>query len=99
MYVEARIVSVSVSKVAAALDMFPWFSLGEGFCAWHAARVHHRCRLLFPPDSACERMGSFMRLAWDQRQGRASPVYVSDRLFVMQAPSSACRSRQWAAPA
>lgn len=26
-----------------------------------------------------------MRLAWDQRQGRSSPVYVSDRLFLMQA--------------
>ena len=26
-----------------------------------------------------------MRLAWDQRQGSASPVYVSDRLYIMQA--------------
>ncbi len=85
MYIEARLMTVDVSKVAAALDMLPWFSLGTGVCAWHATRVHHRCRLLFPPDSPCERMGSYMRLAWDQRQGRASPVYVSDRLYLMQA--------------
>ena len=88
-YIQARILSVNVSKVASALDSFPWFSIGTRnswlSSAWHAARVHHRCRLLFPPDAPCERMGSFMRLAWDQRQGRASPAYVSDRLYLMQA--------------
>ena len=26
-----------------------------------------------------------MRLAWDQREGKASPVYVADRVFLMQA--------------
>lgn len=86
MCIEGYTLSVNVPKVAAALDTFPWLSVGDGrICTWHAARVHHRCRLLFPPDSPCERMGSFMRVAWDQRQGRASPVYVSDRLFLMQA--------------
>lgn len=85
MCIEGYKCSVNVPQVAAALDTLPWLSVGEEICTWHAARVHHRCRLLFPPDSPCERMGSYMRLAWDQRQGRASPVYVSDRLFLMQA--------------
>ena len=88
MYIEARQVTVDVSSVAAALDTLPWFSLGAGagaMVAWGAARVAHRCRVLFPPDSPCERMGSYMRLAWDQREGKASPVYVADRVFLMQA--------------
>ena len=59
----------------------------DGFktCAWHFTRLHHRCRTLFLPDSPVEGVGSLVRLAWDPRQGRASPVYVQDRVFLMQA--------------
>ena len=32
------------------------------FIAWHVGRVHHRCRLLFLADTACEGIGSFPRL-------------------------------------
>jgi hypothetical protein len=45
---------VDVSAVAASIDTIRWFALGSGgsrSCAWHAARVHHRCRNLFPPDN------------------------------------------------
>jgi len=88
MYVEARKVVVDIARVAATLDLQPWFHVGmpgTGMVAWHAGRVHHRCRLLFPPDTSCEGTGSHLRLAWDTRQGQASPVYVSDRAFLMQA--------------
>lgn len=39
---------VDASLVAATVDSEPWFSVGRGeaaFCAWGAARVHHRCAL------------------------------------------------------
>ena len=86
--VEAPRFDVNVARVAATLDVQPWFHVGKppnGYSAWHAGRVHHRCRLLFPPDTACEGVGSYLRLAWDQQQGRQSPVYMSDRAFLMQA--------------
>ena len=96
MFVEASKVVVNIAKVAASLDSQSWFHVGRlrggvssggvsPLIAWHAGRVHHRCRLLFPPDTACEGVGSFLRLAWDQRRGMASPIYVSDRAFLMQA--------------
>ena len=77
-----------ITKVCAALDLHPFFSLGsheKAYVAWGAARLAHRCRTLFPPDSACERAGSFMRLAWDQRSGQQSPVFVADRTLLMHA--------------
>ena len=51
--------SVNVAGVSASLDMCPYFSTGTfpGYRrpahhpAWHATRVHHRCRLLYPPDA------------------------------------------------
>ncbi len=79
---------VDAAKVGGALDSHPWFALGDGprsRCCWHAARAHHRCRLLFPPDSPCERIGSLMRLFWDQRQGRVPPSSVADRIYLAQA--------------
>ena len=53
-------------------DSQPWFSLGEGFCAWQVAHVHHRCKLLFPPDSALERMGPSCH--WHEASGTAVRV-------------------------
>ena len=61
MFVEALKVIVNIAKVAASLDLQPWFHVGRlrggvssggvsPSIAWHAGRVHHRCRLLFPPD-------------------------------------------------
>ena len=92
MYFEGSKEDVDVAKVAASLDMQSWFHIGLGVPrwqlakpCWHAGRVHHRCRLLFVPDTACEGIGSFLRLAWDQRQGQASPVYHCDRAYLMQA--------------
>ncbi len=78
---------VAVAAVASAIDTCTWFALGgqrSSPSAWHAARVHHRCRLLFPPESACERLGSRMTLLWSPWQGlSAGPL--ADRVFLAQA--------------
>ena len=50
---------VDIAAVSASLDMCTFFSLGrttagrvtQDLAAWHAVRVHHRCRLLYPPDA------------------------------------------------
>jgi hypothetical protein len=79
---------VDVSAVAASIDTIRWFALGSGgsrSCAWHAARVHHRCRNLFPPDAPCESVGSILRLLWDQRQGSASTSFWRDRALLSAA--------------
>jgi hypothetical protein len=58
--------TVDIAAVSASLDMCSFFALGDrktassttkarqvqqGMAAWHAVRVHHRCRLLYPPDA------------------------------------------------
>lgn len=53
---------VDIAAVSASLDMCSFFALGDrktttrqnaylDMAAWHAVRVHHRCRLLYPPDA------------------------------------------------
>ena len=74
----AEEIEVDISAVSAAVDMHAWFSVGHRrgrppLC-WHAARLHHRCRLLAPPDAACESIGSQIRWLWDQRMGSISPT-------------------------
>lgn len=46
--------------------------------------MHHRCRLLFPPDSCCESMGSLMRHLWDIRRG-IGPAELADCVLLRQA--------------
>ena len=59
--------SLVPSEVSASLDIFPYFA--RGHCkpqssAWHAARLHHRCRTMGSGEACCERIGSLMRNAW-----------------------------------
>ena len=77
---------VNVPAGSAAIDSNNWFVLGDGRArhTWHAARIYHRCRLLVCPEAPCERMGSFMRLLWEARQGRISDSVVS-RVLLAQA--------------
>ena len=81
----ARVDSASVS---AALDLVPWFAMGDSGgdaeVAWHASRTHHRHRLLCPSDSPCERMGSTLRFQWDQRGGQVSARQAIDKLMLAQ---------------
>lgn len=80
---------VRCSLVAATLDVEPWFAVGSGArkrdLAWRAVRLHHRGRLLFPPDVKCEGVGSTMRFLWNRRGGQVSPAYFSDCVMLCQA--------------
>ena len=81
---------VDVSKVSAAIDMHPWFALGSAAgadkdgLAWCAARVAHKSRLLFPPESPCERMGNIMNYLFEPRQN-PSPGHLEDLTLLRQA--------------
>ena len=77
--------------------MHSWFSVGcrgdvhdadrhgRQVVCWHAARLHHRCRLLSLPDAACESLGSQLRWLWDQRAGSVSPTVFADKLHLAAA--------------
>ena len=59
--------TVDIAAVSASLDMCSFFALGDRktasstscLAAWHAARVHHRCRLLYPPDAPLDLRTAF----------------------------------------
>ena len=76
----ARETKVDPSAVSSSIDACRFFSEGT----WHAVRVHHRGRLLFAPESACERMGSFMHTIWNG-QGALAPGPLIDRVLLKQA--------------
>ena len=76
----ARQTKVDPSAVSSSIDACPFFSKDT----WHAVRVHHRGRVLFAPESACERMGSFMHTIWNG-QGALAPGPLIDRVLLKQA--------------
>lgn len=55
---------VCASKVSAACDVDPEISRK----IWHICRLHHRCRTLFPAESARERDGSLLHQLWSDEQ-------------------------------
>ena len=75
-----RQTKVDPSAVSSSIDACPFFSKDT----WHAVRVHHRGRVLFAPESACERMGSFMHTIWNG-QGAMAPGPLIDRVLLKQA--------------
>ena len=75
-----RQTKVDPSAVSSSIDACPFFSKDT----WHAVRVHHRGRVLFAPESACERMGSFMHTIWNG-QGALAPGPLIDRVLLKQA--------------
>jgi hypothetical protein len=91
----AEEVEVDIAAVSACIDTHSWFSVGRRgdvhdwrgrpLLCWHAARLHHRCRLLAPPDVACESIGSLIRWLWDQRQGSISPAIFADKVHLASA--------------
>lgn len=77
----------SIGKEAWPASSLPDFAehvRRRGAMAWHAARLHHRCRLLFAPDACCESIGSLIRRHWDPERG-LSPAEVADGVFLAQA--------------
>lgn len=80
----------SIGKEAWPASSLPDFAehvRRRGAMAWHAARLHHRCRLLFAPDACCESIGSLIRRHWDPERG-LSPSEVADGVFLAQAQVS-----------
>ena len=74
-YIEEDIKELDWSAISASIDSDPFFSrdgprlAGHAFSsAWHAARVHHQCRLMGVPEAACERVGSTMKMVWNKNQ-------------------------------
>ena len=66
--------------IAAAIDTMDWFALGKfpkqrpHLVAWWVCLAHHRCRVLFPPESPCERVGSVMRHVFDEQHSTAAAM-------------------------
>ena len=78
------------TAVSARLDADPYFACGEPGAghasAWHAVRLHHRCRMLYAPEAACERLGSYMHYQFRQwKGGHVTPSVLIGRVFLEQA--------------
>ena len=76
------------SVVSARLDADPYFACGDpgNRSAWHAVRLHHRCRVLYAPEAACERIGSYMHYQFRQwKGGVVSPFVLMGRVLLEQA--------------
>ena len=69
------------AEVSAAIDMHPFFARQHATtseskadvlpdCAWHAARLHHRCRSFCSAEACCERVGSTMKEQWQRNSHR-----------------------------
>ena len=64
---------VDLSCVSATIDSHKFFAIGARpsarTSAWHAVRIHHRCRLLRGPEAVWERLGSLALVShfdWQQ---------------------------------
>ena len=77
------LLEVDVAAIGAALDRCSDFALGMP-SLWHVVRLHHRCRMLAPPEAPCERMGSYMSMLWHPEQ-HAGAGAIFDRVFLSQA--------------
>ena len=58
---------VDPSAISSSIDRNPYFARGPSArseCAWHAARLHHRCRSFGAAEAYCERIGSLMKAHW-----------------------------------
>ena len=69
-YIEQRRRELDWSAVSGSIDVNPYFSRdgpkgsSAPRSAWHAARLHHRCRSMGAPEACCERVGSMMKSTW-----------------------------------
>ena len=86
---DARTV-VDSHAICLALDRRPYFCTGAGLdeapeeskSCFHAVRLHHRCRVMRAPESACEHLGSLAHGLWEPPQG-LDPSSVVAWLFRM----------------
>ena len=74
----------SAADVGALFDAEPWFSNGSSnstMCCWKAVRIHHRCRVLYPVQAVCERLGSFAHSLFEAGQ-HLTPGPLVDRVLL-----------------
>ena len=86
----------SAPDVAAALDGDPWFSNGSSSsapCCWKVVRTHHRCRVLYPVQATCERLGSFAHKLFEPDQ-RLTPAPLVDRILLAASLVWCCGSER-----
>ena len=79
--IQSVLMDIDHSAVSSALDQHSYFSVSGG---WHAARVHHHCRLLDPPEQPCEHVGSLLHAGWNPSQHLA-PRPLIDAALLKQA--------------
>ena len=72
---KCRVKSFRVVSQVQAFCMWP--SPSKRTSAWHALRLHHRCRLLRGSEASCERIGSFLHSNWNDQEEVAPSVAVS----------------------
>ena len=73
---DARTV-VDSHAICLVLGRHPYFCTGAGLdeapeeskSCFHAVRLHHRCRVMRAPESACEHLGSLAHGLWEPSQG------------------------------
>ncbi len=77
-----RIKAAAVSETIDRERRLVFGSSPQAQVVWHAARVHHRCRLLAVPTAACERLGSLLHQQWDAMQGLPAAM-LADRVLLL----------------
>ena len=87
---------VHLANVSASLDLEPHLNAplqsdrtmrNPGGHVWHAAMIHHRCKMLTICDSACERYFSLLHSIFDEDRSLA-PHRMANRLLLREASVS-----------
>ena len=87
---------VHLANVSASLDLEPHLDAplqndrtmrNPGGHVWHAAMIHHRCKMLTICDSACERYFSLLHSIFDEDRSLA-PHRMANRLLLREASVS-----------
>ena len=81
--------AINHQAVSLALDKHRFFAMGHNTVGkyrskeigWHAARIHHHCRLLDPPEQPCEHVGSLLHGAWNPSQNYAPQPLIDQALL------------------
>ena len=94
-WVESVDRKINCGLVSAALDTHDFFAVGnrsrDATCCWHICRLHHACRVLDPPESPCEHVGSLLHGAWDESQN-LGPAPVVDQALLKCLSCTSCLS-------
>ena len=94
-YMWGEKVVVDPAAISSSIDAHSWFAVGSTTadkCAWHAARVHHRGRLMRAPETACEFVGSIIHRQFNETHGELAPGPLMQRVLLAQGHVKCCGS-------